>query len=62
MRFIAYDGLKDKGITYSRSQLLRLEKAGRFPRRVPVSEQRVAWVESEIDAWMKKRIEARNAA
>jgi len=63
MKFLSYDELKPaKGIVYSRSALLLLEKAGKFPKRVPVSGGRVAWVESEIDEWQKQRIEARDAA
>jgi prophage regulatory protein len=33
----------------------RLEKSGRFPKRINITERRVGWVESEIDAWLDKR-------
>lgn len=34
--------------------------AGTFPQQVRISERRVAWVEGEIDAWVKARISERN--
>ena len=33
----------------------REEKAGRFPKRRQISPNRVAWLESEILAWMESR-------
>jgi prophage regulatory protein len=59
---VSYDSLAVKGITLSKVQLWRLEKDGRFPKRVQISHARVAWVESEIDAWIAARINAREAA
>lgn len=59
---IPFAGLKDKGITFSRMHLWRLERKGDFPKHVPVSANRIAWVESEIDAWIKARIAARGEA
>lgn len=56
---IAYEGLGPKGIAYSKVQLWRLERAGKFPQRVRLSAQRVAWIESEIDQWIAARIAAR---
>jgi len=50
VRLIPYEGLRAKGVPYSKVHLWRLEKAGRFPRRVPVGHGRYAYVESEIDA------------
>lgn len=61
MRFLTYTDLKGLGVTYCRTQLWRLERAGKFPARVPLGENRVAWVEDEIKAWMKARVEARDA-
>jgi prophage regulatory protein len=60
IRFVSFEDLRGFGITYCRSQLWRKERDGKFPRRVPVSEQRIAWVESEIAEWQQQRIKARN--
>ena len=35
---------------------------GTFPKQVPLSEHRVAWVEEEIDAWQRARIAERDEA
>lgn len=37
------------------AQIARMEKAGRFPRRVQVSEARVAWSLFEIVEWIEQR-------
>jgi prophage regulatory protein len=58
---IPYEALADKGIPLCRSQLWRLEKTGKFPKRVAVSAARHAWVESEIDKWIVDRIAARQS-
>lgn len=49
-------------IPYTIQHIYRLEKAGRFPRRVRVGANRVAWVLSEVEAWMAHRISAREGA
>lgn len=59
---IPFDALKAKGITLSKVQIWRLEKIGKFPKRVPVSAARHAWVESEIDEMISARIAARQQA
>ncbi|MEY9884953.1 helix-turn-helix transcriptional regulator [Bradyrhizobium sp. USDA 329] len=58
-QLIAYEGLSPKGIVYSKVQLWRLERAGKFPKRVRLSAQRIAWLEAEIDEWIAARIAAR---
>jgi prophage regulatory protein len=50
-----------KGISYSKAQLYRLIKAGKFPRPIKLGEHRIAFVESEIDAFIAARIAARDA-
>ena len=57
---IPFDALKSRGITYGKCQLWRLEKVGKFPKRVRVSDARHGWVESEIDTWITARINARD--
>ena len=58
---IPYPALKAKGITYSKPHLWRLERAGKFPKRVPLGPGRYAYVESEIDAYVDALIAARDA-
>ena len=58
---IPFDDLKPKkGIPLSKCQLWRLEKAGKFPKRISVSAHRVAWDEQEIDSYIAERAAARD--
>jgi prophage regulatory protein len=58
---ITYDDLAAKGIPYKKPHLWRLEKAGKFPKRVPISAARYGYVESEIDEFVDRMIAARDA-
>jgi prophage regulatory protein len=61
-RFISVKELRTYGY-YKGTHLARLEKAGKFPRRVKISKKRVAWLDSEIAAWlMRKRSDTNQAA
>jgi prophage regulatory protein len=42
-------------VPYSRQHLRRLEAKGKFPHRLNVGENRVAWVRSEVYAWIEER-------
>jgi prophage regulatory protein len=59
---IPYRDLKAKGIPYSKPHLWRLERAHKFPLRVPIGPGRYAYVESEIDDYVAALIAARDAA
>jgi prophage regulatory protein len=59
---IPYRNLKAKGVPYSKPHLWRLERAGKFPKRVPIGPSRYGYVESEIDAYVTALIAARDAA
>jgi prophage regulatory protein len=50
-----------KMVPYTPQHILRLEKEGRFPRRVQVGPNRVAWVEAEVEAWVAARVAERDA-
>jgi prophage regulatory protein len=39
-------------VRLSRCTIWRLEKVGRFPKRVKIGFKRVAWRAAEIDAWI----------
>ncbi|WP_421850619.1 helix-turn-helix transcriptional regulator [Oricola sp.] len=49
-------------LNISRTVLWRLVKNGEFPRPVAVSGKRKSFVESEVDAWIAARIDARDMA
>ena len=55
-RLLSWKQLKEEfGISFSREHLWRLEAAGKFPRRIYLSPQKVAWFENEILAWLAER-------
>lgn len=56
----SYDDLLAAGIRLSMSQLWRLERAGRFPKRMRIS-SRVGWVPEEIRAYIEEKKAARAA-
>ncbi|MGR9109009.1 MAG: helix-turn-helix transcriptional regulator [Gammaproteobacteria bacterium] len=43
---------------YSPQHRDRLERAGKFPKRVRLGQHRVGWVESEILEWLQQRIDS----
>lgn len=43
-------------VPYSIQHIYRLERAGQFPKRVHVGAHRVAWVLSEIDAFIAAKM------
>ena len=46
---------------FRRSQIYRLVNIGEFPKQVKISSKSVAWLESELEEWMDKKIqESRN--
>ncbi len=47
------------GIPYSGQHIARLEAAGRFPKRIKLGQNRVAWLLTEIEAWLDERIAQR---
>jgi len=48
--------------SYNRNHLRRLEAKGKFPRRIRIGANRVAWVRQEIDDWLLARVNDRNEA
>ena len=46
----------------SRTTRGRLERAGLFPKRHQISPNAVAWLESEIQDWLRERAENKEAA
>jgi predicted DNA-binding transcriptional regulator AlpA len=62
MRYLRFPQLKaEKGIPWTRVHIIRLEKERKFPGRVRLSANTVAWSEEEVDAWQKARATERAA-
>jgi len=54
--------LPNLGIKFSRMHRHRLEKAGKFPRRILLGTRTAAYSKSELEAWLASRIAAREPA
>ena len=48
-------------VKYSPQHIARLEKAGQFPKRIRLGQNRVAWLLSEIEEWIDERLQRRDA-
>ncbi len=44
-----------KRVGLSRVTIWRLERAGKFPDRVNLTDSRIGWIETEIDEWIEAR-------
>ncbi len=58
MRIISKRQLKEI-VLYSPQHIARLEKAGKFPKRVQLGPNRVGWVEGEVLDWLQTRLDCR---
>ena len=48
-----------KLVKYSPQHIARLEKAGQFPKRLRLGQNRVAWLLSEVEDWIEERLAKR---
>jgi hypothetical protein len=61
MRLLTFAQLgPEKGIPHCRDHVRRLVNAGQFPAPIQLSENKIAWLEAEIDAMIAARAEERN--
>ncbi len=61
MRLLTFSALgREKGHPYTRRHTERLVKAGKFPAPIQVGENRIAWIEEEIDAHYERLIAQRD--
>lgn len=58
-RFISLREVLDR-TSLSKTHTYRLIGVGRFPRPVPLGPHRVAFLESEVEAWMGERVGERD--
>ncbi len=60
MKLLSLADLKHKGIPLCNSQIYRLISKGTFPKPIKIGERRNAWIESEIDCWIRGRMAERD--
>lgn len=58
MRILSKRQVKEL-VLYSPQHIARLEKAGKFPKRVKLGLNRVGWVEEEVLDWLQHRLDSR---
>ncbi|WP_434619323.1 helix-turn-helix transcriptional regulator [Azospirillum sp. B2RO_4] len=46
-------------VGYTRVHIDRLERDDKFPKRVQIGTRAVAWVESEIEDWLRRKMDSR---
>ena len=61
-RLLGWADLRARGIRWSRNHIYVQEKRGKFPQRVRLGPNSIAWREDEIEAWLVERSAARDAA
>ncbi len=61
MRMLGYADLRDRGIPYSRQHIHRLVRRGLFPPPAKIGGGSNAWLESEIDDYLRDRVAERDA-
>jgi prophage regulatory protein len=59
MRILSKRQLKEL-VLYSPQHIARLEKVGKFPKRVILGPNRVGWVEAEVLDWLQERLDCRD--
>jgi prophage regulatory protein len=60
MKPLGFDDLREKGIPFCRQYIHKLVKQGEFPPPIKIGGQRNAWVESEIENYLKARLVRRD--
>ena len=54
-KFLRLSGVRER-VPYSRSTIYQLVAQGKFPKPISLGGRAVAWLESDIDAWIEARI------
>ena len=49
-------------LALSDATIWRMERAGKFPRRIKLGSNSVGWFDNEIDAWLEKKAEERQGS
>ena len=57
-KFIVLPQVQEQ-VPYSASHIWRLERTGQFPKRIRLGKNRVAWLQSEVSAWVEDKLALR---
>jgi prophage regulatory protein len=56
MSLVSYRELAGLGISWTRTHIDRLEKAGQFPKRIRLGPKSVRWIRSEVEAMRDRAV------
>lgn len=59
-KLLTFPELRERGVLIGRRQVDKLEAMGKFPHRVTMSNNRVAWLSEEIDEYVEAIIARRS--
>ena len=57
LRLLRFPAIRER-TGLSRSTIWRLERRGAFPKHRRISPNAVAWVEDEVNVWIRERVES----
>jgi prophage regulatory protein len=49
-------------VPFTPQHIGRLEKAGKFPKRIRIGERRVGWRLADVEAWLEQRVRESSGA
>lgn len=53
-KLMRWEALKDKLGGLGRTTIYRMEKEGKFPKRIKISRNVVAWQEDQVNEWIQR--------
>lgn len=56
--YLSPQDLREKGLPFGMSHLRRLWQKGEFPKPIKLSERKLVWIESEIEAYVAEKKKA----
>ena len=62
MQLLDRNGLREKGIKFTKQHIDRLIRQGKFPRPIKIGANTNAWISSEIDEYVAERVTQRDEA
>ena len=62
MQLLDRNGLREKGIPFTKQHIDRLIRKGEFPRPIKIGSNTNAWIEDEVDQYVADRVTQRDAA
>ena len=59
MRILRKPEVVDR-VGYSAMHIWRLERDGKFPRRIQLGPNAIGWIEDEVDDWIRAKVAQRD--